>query len=199
MPNATIERLQLVLADQNAKYWNLSDAFNLKTGTSERGFALASWDLPRDFSFAWDDLGLNFQVFAYSGRGDEAWHGRLEAIEPVLDSRGRPALSCQAAGYWSSAYDLTYTGTLGTSASPETMIGSLFSGNYLPQLLNDTSGLTATGLTGLAYQTPNGGTDDVAVGDVILDLCAKGTSTTGQRIIPLVLTNRKLVTRGPCR
>jgi hypothetical protein len=190
------ERLQLILADQNAKYWNLFDAAHLKIDTSERGFALASWVLPRDFGFVWDEIGLNFQAFALSSRGDVAWHGRLESIEQALDNWGQPFLSCQGAGYWSSTYDLTFAGTLGTSASPETMIGSLFSGGYLPQLSNTTSGLTATGLSGQAYQTPNGGTDDVAVGNVILDLCAKGTSTTGQRVIPLVLANRKLVTRA---
>jgi hypothetical protein len=39
---------------------------------------------------------------------------------------------------------------------------------------------------GSRFQTDNEGTDDQPIGDIILDLCAKGTSVTYQRVIPQV-------------
>jgi hypothetical protein len=185
-----MEKLSLYIKDRYQQFWPVADAYNLVFTTGENGYKDATWKLDREFSFSHPDLPLNGQVYIFSSRGDTAWYGRLESVEPARQG-GHTFLNCTATGLWASMYDTYYIGgTLGTSTTPEAMLATLLTG-----WMTDTSGLLVTGLTGRGYQTPNGGTDYVRNGDVILDICRMGTSTTGDRVIPQVWVGRKLYTK----
>jgi hypothetical protein len=190
-----MERLTLLTRDRKAQYWTLSEAVGIRFTTGENGYMQANFRLDRSLrglTFAWEDLTLNNQIYLMSARGDLAWHGRL-AIVQLSQDKGKINLDCSAVGYWASTYDSFFTGTLGSGTTPQAMLTSLLA--YTTQLVNDSTGLISTGLTGQGYQTQDGGTVPARVGDIILDLCRLGTSTTGDRVVPQVWEGRKLVTK----
>lgn len=184
--------LSLVTRDQVGRWWNLWRHRGGKIRTDAYGFASADFSLDRDFAFAWDDIGLNNQIFFYSPWGDVAFHGRLDAITPTWQD-GVSSLVCIAKGYRDSAADLNFNGTL--IGTPQAKIAALISGGYLPQLSSDTSGLITTGIASGTTATPNSGTDDQAVWEVILNICKSGTST-GQKVLPQVWDDRRLITKA---
>ena len=186
--------LSLHTRSQSGKWWPIQDAQEVVMTTNVQGFYDLKWKLLRQMGFAWEDIAVDNQVYLKNARGDVAWHGRMESIEPRLENTDE-SINCTALGYWNSAYDLNFNGSL-TGGSPEYMIGQLVSGGvYIPQLITDTNGLTYTGKTGQNYQTPNGGTDDVWPGDAILTLCDRG-DIYQNKIIPSVWENRRLVTHA---
>jgi hypothetical protein len=187
--------LTIYTYDQYYRAWPIGDASGVTLENNENGYSQATWQLEREFDIAWEDIGINFQVFFFSPRGDTAWHGRIDTIEPSFGDDG-VKVKCSAVGYWASTYDLPFNGVLGTSTTPEAMEALLVNSTYLPQLVTSTSGLITTGITGVGYQTPDSGVNDVRVGDVLLQLTRFGTSVTGQRVVPYVLTGRQLFTRA---
>lgn len=169
----------------------LQDVSNLVLSSNENGFYIATWTMLREFGVAWEDLGLNSQMTVYGPRCfDTAWDGRLETIEPAIQN-GKDMIQCSAVGYWASASDLFYNGVLGSGVTPESMLTTL-NAAYLPQLSYPPT-LVTTGRTGDGYQTPNTGTDDVVVSDVVKKVCAIGDSSNN-RIVPAVWENRNLST-----
>lgn len=184
------EQLSIYTTDQVGSKWYISDAENIVIRNTENGFSNATWDLKRNFSSVYDDLGLNFPVLISNGRDDVAWQGLLEGYEP-RKSQNNGTVSCSAVGYWATLYWLPFNGII-AAAAPETQIAGLVSGGYATQLSSTTS-LVATGVVANPYQTGNGGTDDVRPGDIIFDLCKAGTSTQ-QRVVPAVWENRILTT-----
>lgn len=189
---ANAEKLTVYTADSAGRRWQIADATPPKIKNTENGFDVCNLSLLRDFALSWPDIGLNFQVFIFAARGDTAWHGRLESIEPRLEE-GNGFVNVTAIGYWANAYDSDYSGTLSTSATPEAMITTLFSSSKLSQIAS--LNLYTTGLSGREYRTGNGGTDSAKVGDVIKDLCDMGDSSSPvKRVVPAVWTDRQLVT-----
>lgn len=175
-----MEHFTLFTRDAKGKYWPITDATAIIFTTKETGFDNCQFTLAREFAVAWDDISLNMQVFVYNARGDVAWYGRLENITPTIT----PNVKITAVGYWYSAYDLTTNGTI-SGATPEACLKSLLSTTYLPQLSTTQTGIYTTGITGYSYNTPNAGTDDLRVGDIILALCKVGDSSNN-RVIPAV-------------
>lgn len=184
--------LTLVIRDQVGRYWPLPDARGLKLTNGTNGYESAEWTLDREFGFAWDDEGLNNQVFVYNGFGDEVFHGRLDSLTPTWRD-GVSSLAGSAKGYKDSGNDLKFNGQL--VGTPEAQIAALITGSYLRQLISDTTGLIVTGLAAGSTSTDSSGTDDKTVWDVILDICKNGTSA-GYKVVPQVWSDRKLLTKA---
>jgi len=191
MPIMRIEPLTLYTKDQTGFAWRIVDATSLSLKTSENGFLTLTFPLRRPFGFSYEDIGLDFQVFVYSNRGDVAWHGRLESIEPSLTGK-TSSMNVTAVGYWAAGYDEVKNGTI-SGSTPEACLATILTGGYVAQWSTTTTGLSTTGVTSYNYQTSNGGTDDLPVGDIVLQLYQAGSSSS-QRVVPAIWENRQLVT-----
>jgi hypothetical protein len=184
--------LTLVVRDQVGRFLPLPNDRGSKITNGTNGYESADWTLDREFGFAWDDQGLNNQVFYYTGFGDTIFHGRLDSLTPKWED-GIISLGGSAKGYKDSATDLKFNGQL--AGTPEARIAALITGGYLPQLVNDTSGLISTGLAAGSTNTDNSGTDDMSPWDIILNICKLGTSA-GYKVVPQVWNDRKLITKA---
>lgn len=178
----------------------LPDIIGASFTTDENGFKTADLQHKRDFTQAWDDLGLNYEL-VIGCRGNTAWNGRMEGTT-AQPSQGRDqgSVGSSANGYYpASTRDLAFSGTVSASATPEAMIASFLNSVYLPQLSTSTASLLITGLTGAKYVTGNNGTDNEYIGDIIEAICAYGyapggTPDTTYRVVPSVWENRVLTT-----
>lgn len=187
--------LTIVVKDQIGRTRNIYKARGTKFSTSAYGYETLDFTLDQEFSFSWDDIGLNNQLFFYDAWGDTLFHGRVDIIKPTgIKKRGKSSNYYQAKGFRYSASDLKFSGTL--IGTPEARIAAVITGGYMPQIKNDTTGLIATGIASGTTATDNSGTDDKAPWDVILDICKSGTSL-GYKLIPQVWgDDRKLITRA---
>lgn len=186
------DELQLFVYSLNGVVKKVVDAQDEVIENNEQGFFQSTWTLKRDFSIAYDDIGLNSMVVWRSPRNDRVWQGRLIGIELRYDATGGNAINVVAQGYFGSAYDLTINGSL--SGTTEQKLAALITGGYLPQLVNDTTGIVAAGISSsYPWSTANGGSDDMRVGDAILDIAKTGTSDS-QRYLTQVWLDRKFVT-----
>jgi hypothetical protein len=157
--------LTLVVRDQVGRFFPLPNDRGSKIKNGTNGYESADWTLDREFGFAWDDQGLNNQVFYYTGFGDEVFHGRLESIAPTWES-GICSLNNSARGYKDSTADIKFFGSL--IGTPEARIAALIAAGYFPQLSTDTSGLITTGIASGTTATDNSGTDDKTPWDMLI-------------------------------
>jgi hypothetical protein len=193
--------LDLETEDNNGNSYNLAEVRNPIITNNENGFFTSEWELDRDAFLAWADTGFNYRATWWPPYGKltgrQGWQGRVGMIEIGLNVDGTSTYKVYAYGMWSSAYDLYYSGILNTvftGDTPESMIIQLMTPAYLPVLAGaETSGILPTGLANKIYLTPNYGTDQVKVGDVIKEICGLSNSNQ-QRVLPQVWENQKLQT-----
>jgi len=187
--------LSIKVTDQNGRVWPTQKPQGLVIKNTENGYAEANWSYDRSFQAYYSDLAsfanvrIDNSSWIYNTTGTQ-WQGWL--VGPTSELQGGiERVSAQALGYWATLNFLKRPSSLATG-TPESQIALLFSGGYLPHLLNDTTGLAVTGVASNIFNTNNGTTFEF-VADIVRDLCNRGTST-GLRVVPSVWENRKLVT-----
>lgn len=188
--------------------WNVGSV-----DTNEFGYATGVIEVKRTPRYAWDDIAPNFQFYvvpnlgAVSVEDDAIWHGFIEAPEIALtnwqaeggaSSRTPSSTRIHIAGYWNTAYFLPFRGSI-AAGTRDAQIARLINAGYLPQLSSDTTGLSLAGTIGQParrFETGNGGTDDMPVGDVIRALLSEGRASDNAALLPTVWNKRRLIIRA---
>lgn len=188
----------------------LRDMSQLKSFTFqsiENGCGIGKFRFLRrsDLLQAYTDLALNYFITIPHPRKlfNYLWSGRIISIETgSSDSQGLTAglgyVDVEAHGYWYSTYDGIFNVASIASNPASTQIGSVVTGGYTPDLVQDTSGIVASGeANNTAWQvdvnSQTGANAFPRPGDVIKNLALKAT-TQDVRYLPQVWADRRLVT-----
>lgn len=187
--------------DPSGVSYTLSGVKNLEFESGYNGYFQARFDLQRDFNYGWPDLGLAFQLYAYSGL-NEVWHGLIWNYAPRKNSGSNAdTVGVTALGYYASTSWLAFPSVADRNSgvdgvipvgSPESQLSYLLTHGYLPHLVAGT--FAATGLTNNVFSTPNGGTDEMRVAKVVEAICNAST-TSNQVVLPQVWNDRKFGTK----
>jgi hypothetical protein len=169
----------------------VNGAYNIKAKSNKYGFATLDWEMDREISVGYDDIGLNLPVQALTDAGDIIWEGLIGIREiEVYPAHGLSHIRITAVGSI-NAINAKLFGSI-PAGSPESQINWLYSNGYMNQMASvtlATTGLSASVVSG----SDNKGTDDTDVIKIIKDICAQGDSS-GNLVLPQVWDNRKFYT-----
>lgn len=186
MANTYIE-----VSDQINRTWQIYDAANHKWSSNIYGYYQDSFNLNRNWQYAWRDFALNNLLTVKESPDSIKWQGRIEAIE-LNYSKKKPYVTVSSTGYQSHLSDMFYHGTL-PSGSWESQLTALYLLNLMPYIVGDASKIYPSGMTNGIYYTGNGGTDDESVFTIINNIL-DGNLSDGSKIQLQIWANRVMQT-----
>lgn len=100
MANTYIE-----VSDQINRTWQIYDAANHKWSSNIYGYYQDSFNLNRNWQYAWRDFALNNLLTVKESPDSIKWQGRIEAIE-LNYSKKKPYVTVSSTGYQSHLSDM---------------------------------------------------------------------------------------------
>lgn len=155
----------ITVSDQLNKNWKIYDAKAVKWSKDEYGYSTLSFNLIRNWQYAWRDFALNNMVSLLQVPNKTKWQGRLETIE-LNYAKKKASITVTASGYRSTLSDMYYHGSI-PAGTWESQLTWLIANGYAPYIQAIYTYLYNSGKINQAIATGNGGTDDETIFNIM--------------------------------